>query len=356
MSRWLLSPLLAFCMSLMLITSLAPVFGFQIERQFDFWFLWLLVVLVVSLPLTYLEYALVKRAKTSILNALMSLTREADAALQWRIVGWLSVGFIPFLAGAMLSNSYALVSQFLVLSVRTELVFLVLAIASVLLSFLPKQWLVVMSIIVVLISLVSSYLFGYKPVAWHDTPIIFSEWGSATVLALIASGLGLGVYAQTQISQLMSTERTSQLVIPMWFAQVLAVIVFGFFTIHAQIPAFILLVAVIFVAAWLLQLAKQQLIERKVPLITAYIILLGALLIWLIPHVHGVFNILLMLWGLVSCLLYSIFAGWIMKISHLRKVLNFSHEMYYNMWRIAVRIITPLSIIVAIYALLLGYS
>ncbi|SDB92212.1 hypothetical protein [Acinetobacter boissieri] len=353
MSRWL-SPLLAFCMSLMLITSLAPVFGFQIDRQFDFWLLWLLVVVVVSLPLTYLEYALVKRAKTSILNALMALTREADASLQWRIIGWLSVLFIPCLAGAMLSNSYSLVSQFVPLSIRTEFVFLVLAIVAVVLSFVPRVWLAGISMVAVLISLVSSYMFGHEPLAWHNTPIVFSEWGSATVLALVASGLGLGIYAQTSIQQVITTERSSQLVIPVWLAQVLAVVVFGFFTIRAQIPALTLLVAVVFAAAWLLQLAKQQLIERKLHLIAVYMMLLGPLLVWVIPHVHGVFNLVLMLWGLVSCLLYSLFAGWMMKISHLRKVLNFSNEIYYNAWRIAVRIVAPVSIIVAIFSLLLG--
>jgi hypothetical protein len=53
------------------------------------------------------------------------------------------------------------------------------------------------------------------------------------------------------------------------------------------------------------------------------------------------FNILLMLWGLLICLIYSIFAGWIMKISHLRKSMNFSNELFYNLWRIAIRIVLP---------------
>src|SRR5690606_41483248 len=41
----------------------------------------------------------------SALQALSTLTREADASQKWRIVGWLSVIFIPFLAGAMLNNA-----------------------------------------------------------------------------------------------------------------------------------------------------------------------------------------------------------------------------------------------------------
>lgn len=354
MSRWL-SPLLAFCMSLVLITSLAPMLGFQIDRQFDFWLLWLLIVLVVSLPLTYLEYALVKRAKTSILNAFMMLTREADAAFQWRIVGWLSVIFIPFLAGALLNNSYTLIGQFVHLPIRSELVFLVLAMFAMLLSFAPRLWLAGVSVVAVLVSWATSYVFGYAPLVWHTTNIVFSEWGSATVLALIASGLGLGIYAQTSLHQILNTERSSQLVIPVWLAQVFAVVVFGFFTIRADIPALTFLLAVVFAAAWLLQLARQQLIERNINVIAVYLIILGALLIWVIPHAHRLFNLVLMLWGLVSCLLYSLFAGWMMKISHLRKVLNFSNEIYYNLWRIAVRIVAPLSIIVAICAVFAGY-
>jgi SNF family Na+-dependent transporter len=42
--------------------------------------------------------------------------------------------------------------------------------------------------------------------------------------------------------------------------------------------------------------------------------------------------------------------GWMMKISHLRKAINFSSEGFYNIWRIAVRIILPLAILMALVA------
>ena len=72
MSRWL-SPLMAFCLSFLLITTLAPVVGIQKDRQLDFWALWLVLMVVLALPFAYLEVALVKRAKTTALQALMSL-------------------------------------------------------------------------------------------------------------------------------------------------------------------------------------------------------------------------------------------------------------------------------------------
>lgn len=61
-----------------------------------------------------------------------------------------------------------------------------------------------------------------------------------------------------------------------------------------------------------------------------------------------------MLWGLLICLLYAIFVGWLMKISHLRKSLNFAQETTYNLWRIAVRILSPLAIVIAMVAVVLG--
>ena len=58
--------------------------------------------------------------------------------------------------------------------------------------------------------------------------------------------------------------------------------------------------------------------------------------------------------------MYAVFSGWQMKISHLRKALSFDHEMTYNVWRIAMRVVIPLAIVLAIvgiaqqaYALLL---
>ena len=40
LSRWL-APVMAFCLSFVMITTLAPTVGIQIDRQFDFWLLWL---------------------------------------------------------------------------------------------------------------------------------------------------------------------------------------------------------------------------------------------------------------------------------------------------------------------------
>ncbi len=349
MSRWL-SPLMAFCVSFLIIVTLASSVGIQIDRQLDFWLLWLGTMLILALPVVYLEVALAKRTKTSALNALSSLTRDADASQKWRIAGWLAVIFIPFLSGAMLSNIGGLLIAQSGLALNGQLLFIVLAVIAFGLSFLPRQILVLLTAVGVIVSLILANVFGTALQPWHVTSIEFREWGNATVLALVASGLGMGLYWQTLFAQ--QQESASRSALPVWIAQLVAVVAFGFFAVSNQIPAYTTTFATVVVTALLIQLAREQLVQRQISAIIQFTVLLVALLIWAIPDVAHIFNIVLMLWGLVICLIYSIFVGWIMKISHLRKAMNFSSEAIYNLWRIAVRIILPLSIVVAMVSVI----
>lgn len=231
---------------------------------------------------------------------------------------------------------------------------LILAGIAFVLSFLPRQILIILSAIAVVAAIVMGKMFGTPLTAWHMTPVTLSEWGSAVLLTLVASGLGLGVYAQSNAQAAKVTENTTPLVLPIWVAQILAVVVFGFFSAQTEISELTLLTTMVFGAALLLQFAKQQLQERQVSIIVQYAILLAPLCIWTMTVALPVLNMVMMLWGLVTCLIYAIFVGWIMKISHLRKALNFSNEMVYNVWRIAIRVIAPLSIILAIVGVVLG--
>jgi len=347
MSRWL-SPLMAFCLSFIIIAGLAPSLGIQIDRQIDFWILWLVSMLVLALPITYLEVALAKRSKTTALNALSSLTRDADASQSWRIVGWLAVIFIPFLAGGILFNISQSTMQIANLPIEGHLLFAGAAVVAFALSFAPRQILVGLITLGVLLSLILAQVFGTHLSAWHVTPVEFKEWGNATILALVATGLGLGLYWQTSLLNVQQNNEASKTAFPIWIAQLVAVIAFGFFAASAQIPAYTLLFTAVISAALLLQLGKEQLAQRQVAILIQFVMLLVALFIWAIPNIAVLFNPLLMIWGLVICLIYSIFVGWIMKISHLRKAINFSSEAFYNIWRIAVRIVLPLSIVLAL--------
>ncbi|MCU4323373.1 SLC5/6 family protein [Acinetobacter schindleri] len=350
MSKWL-SPLMAFCLSFLIIATLAPITGIQIDRQLDFWMLWLATMLILALPVCYLEIALAKRSKTTALQALSSLTREADSSQRWRVVGWLAVVFIPFLAGAMLNHASNVVS-IANLEVQQPVILAGLAIAALLLSLIPRLILMGITTVGVIASLVLANVMGTALPEWQVTPVQFSEWGNATVLALVASGLGMGLYWQSSLTAVKQQDVATKTVLPIWIAQLLAVIAFGFFAVKAEVPAFALIAAIVAAAALMLQMAREQLQQRQINVIIQWVIVAVATLVWLIPNITPVFNNLLILWGLVISLIYALFAGWIMKISHLRKSMNFSSEAFYNIWRIAVRVVLPVSIIVAIIAVL----
>lgn len=350
MSKWL-SPLMAFCLSFLIIATLAPITGIQIDRQLDFWMLWLATMLILALPVCYLEIALAKRSKTTALQALSSLSREADSSQRWRVVGWLAVVFIPFLAGAMLNHASNVVS-IANFEVQQPVILAGLAIAALLLSLIPRLILMGITTVGVIASLVLANVMGTALPEWQLTPVQFSEWGNATVLALVASGLGMGLYWQSSLAAVKQQDVATKTVLPIWIAQLVAVIAFGFFAVKAEVPAFALIAAIVAAAALMLQMAREQLQQRQINVIIQWVIVAVATLVWLIPNITPVFNNLLILWGLVISLIYALFAGWIMKISHLRKSMNFSSEAFYNIWRIAVRVVLPVSIVVAIIAVL----
>lgn len=351
LSRWF-APVMAFCLSFVMITTLAPTVGIQIDRQFDFWLLWLGTMILLALPIGYLEIALAKRSQTTALQALSSLTRDADASPRWRIVGWLAVIFVPFFAGSVLTAATHVVSQQLALAVSDQIVFSAFAIVALGLSFIPRQFLIALTTIGVIAAFILANVMGTHLTAWHWTGIEFKEWGNATVLALVASGLGLGLYWQSSLVAVKKQEAATSTALPIWVAQLLAVIAFGFFSVQAQLPALAWVFAAIMSAALLIQSAKEQLAQRQLAIVVQWAILLAAIAVWAVPQVEQIFNSLLMLWGLLICLIYAVFAGWIMKISHLRKAMGFSNELFYNIWRIAIRIVLPLSIVVAIIAVI----
>ncbi len=120
--------------------------------------------------------------KTTALNALSSLTRDADASQTWRLVGWLAVVFIPFLAGGMLSNAAQLLNQYALADMTSSVIFIALAVVAIALSFAPRLLTLALTAVGVLISLVLANLSGTGTAEWQVTPVEFSEWGSATVI------------------------------------------------------------------------------------------------------------------------------------------------------------------------------
>lgn len=85
-------------------------------------------MLLLALPIGFLEIALAKRSQMTALQALSTLTRDADASPKWRLVGWFAVVFVPFFAGSMINTSAHIVTEQLELDLPVQILFAVFAV------------------------------------------------------------------------------------------------------------------------------------------------------------------------------------------------------------------------------------
>ncbi|MDO4223437.1 MAG: hypothetical protein Q4D05_05335 [Acinetobacter sp.] len=342
--------LFAFGLSLLLLVSVAPMLHLTaLVQQWDFLLLWVLSSLLLTLPMIYLEIGLARRGKTTVVHALSMLTRDADAQPTWRIIGWAGAFFISFLAGALLSTVPVQILPWVGESVPYTGLFALLMIAVLALSLLPRLVLLGLLLIGVLVApfLVSSSFDFAQQFNLQWTLTSGQEWGLTVILALFATGFGMNVYWQNLLQADTSSSSATPTAWLIWLAFIVAGAVYVFLPINGVI-------ANIALAALLIQFVRTQWLDRQFNSILAWAFSILFMLVWLFPVLHqGLFYVLIVV-GLLLSLVYSIFAGWVMKASHLRKALNFSSEMSYNLWRVAVRIIIPLSIVAALIFTLLG--
>lgn len=347
LSSWT-APILAFCLSLVLSVTLAPTLGLVAYQQYDFWLLWFITMLILALPFTLLEIALAKRAKTTPLHAFSQLTRDADRSTKWRLISWAALLFVPFIAGAMLSFTAQQIQAVFNLDLQHSIIILICAVIAVALSMLARILLLVVALLATLGFVVISLLQS-TTATWQWTGIELVEWAKVVSLTLVSAGLGAGLYWQSAVQHAKQQEKTSGIVLPIWLAQGVGLGSLVFVAeIQSTVQVVVFAVAVCALAGLLLQFIREQAVERQLPLVMQAVVVLLPVLIWAVPQTSVWFYSVLIVYGLVLCLAHAIFVGWLMKISHLRKSLNFSSEGIYNVWRMFIRIVVPLSIVVAI--------
>lgn len=349
LSSWT-APILAFCLSLLLSVTLAPTLGLVAYQQYDFWLLWLMCMLFLAFPFTLLEIALAKRSKATPLQAFMQLTRDADRSTHWRLIGWGALVFVPFIVGALLNYAMSQVQSALSVNLHSSLTLLIAAVVTFGLSMLPRVLVLAATVLASLAFAVVSIL-GSTGGTWQWTSIEFAEWAKVITLTFVTGGLGLGLYWQSALQHTKQQSKLGSVALPIWAAQAVGL---GFLifvsNMQTAVQASLFLAAALALSALLLQFVREQALDRKLPLVIQALILLFPVLIWAIPQTNTMFYALVVAYGLVLSLLYAVFVGWLMKISHLRKSLNFSSEVVYNIWRVFIRIVTPLSIIIALVA------
>jgi len=340
--------------------------------EIDFWLLWLLAMVLVALPVIYTEIALAYRSVEGPLAGMQKLTREADVSPIWRSFGWLAALVSIVIAALVISGASTGI-----LSALTELnsvpnvpdfaVAAGLMVIAVLLSLLGIAPLPI-GLGLMVIGLLLGFANGVPSAGFAMTDVSLTEWARAVALALVSVGAGTGLYwfGQNLVSKQTVTAveannqqvknraatreyRATKLVLPIWMLQLLIGVV-ALFTSGMSLPPIGQLLywgGVLFVASYLLHYSTQQLTHKFGLLVSLIITFAVALLLVVAIPTAWLVGILVII-SSIAVLLLSVFAGWQMKISHLRKSLNFSNEAVYNLWRVAIRLVVPLALLLAL--------
>ena len=343
--------------------------------EIDFWLLWLLAMIVVSLPIVYAEIALAYRSVEAPLAGMQKLTREADASPVWRSFGWLAALVSIVIAAVVVSGaSTGILAALTDLNSAPDLPSFALGagliVITVLLSLIGVAPLPI-GLGLMVVGLLLGVANGLPTIDFAMTDTSLSEWARAVALALVSVGAGTGLYwfGQNLVSKQVITAvdanttnaqksarnraaneyRATKLVLPIWILQLVVGVVALLLSGMSLPPIGQLLywVGVLFVVSYLLHYSTQQLAHKFGLLISLIVtFVLALILVVAIPTTWLVG--LLVIISSIAVLLLSIFVGWQMKISHLRKSLNFGNEAFYNLWRIAIRLVVPLALLLAL--------
>lgn len=343
--------------------------------EIDFWLLWLLAMVVVSLPVVYAEIALAYRSVDAPLAGMQKLTREADASPIWRSFGWLAALVSIIIAALVISGAStgilaALTELNSAPTVPSFAIAAGLMVIAILLSLLGVAPLPI-GLGLMILGLLLGVANGLPHIDFAMTDISLSEWARAVALALVSVGAGTGLYwfgqnllakqALTAVdasnlnmqnsarNRTTNEYRATKLVLPIWLLQLVVGVIALFMSGLSLSPIGQLLywVGVLFVVSYLLHYSTQQLAHKFGLLISLVVtFVLALVLVIAIPSTWLVG--LLVIISSVAVLLLSLFVGWKMKISHLRKSLNFGNEAFYNLWRIAMRLVVPLALLLAL--------
>lgn len=339
--------------------------------EIDFWLLWLLAMVLVALPVVYAEIALAYRSVEGPLAGMQKLTREADASPMWRSFGWLAALVSIVISALVISGaSTGILTALTELNSAPDLPSFAVAaglmVIAVLLSLLGVAPLPI-GLGLMVIGLFLGVVNGVPSAGFAMTEVSLSEWARAVALALVSVGAGTGLYwfgqnlvnKQTmtavednrqQVQQRAAREyRATKQVLPIWMLQLLVGVV-ALFISGMSLPPIGKLsywIGVLFVVSYLLHYSTQQLTHKfglVVSLVMTFV--LAMILVVAIPTTWLVG--ILVIVSSIAVLSLSIFAGWQMKISHLRKSLNFGSEAFYNLWRVAIRLVVPLALLLAL--------
>ena len=335
--------------------------------QIDFWLMWLLAMVAVGLPLLYAEIGLAHRSQKIPAKGIQELTRQADTSTIWRSFVWLTVLLSLVIAGlsidAVSANLLEATQQLgLSLDVPPYALGVIMVVIAGMLSLLGGGTLVV-SLALIAVAFIMAAVTNMSSIALIMTEPSLGEWARAVTLALVSVGVGTGLFwfnnplvshdpnHSAEIGR-NTREIATKTVLPIWLTQLVIGSMALIFTTGSFAPITTLVYAfgVLAASAFFMFFSSAQIanvFQRfGVWIATAISIVLTILLV-VIASPQSLAVVLVVV-SVLSALVLAIFSGWQMKISHMRKSLNFSSEGIYNLWRVAIRILAPLLIIVAV--------
>lgn len=359
-------------LALAMTILLAPAAGWS-------WLAALAGLLLAAWPLALAERALAIRAGgRPLIAGMQHLTREADAPRFWRVIAWSSLAaslaalvLMALVAGVLLAQSVQTLAGGPMQQWPGSSLWPVLTVAALLFGSLRASWRVhvlfwLLPALALLLALGWQIRQQAIGTVLTDLPLAsVLPAGAGLLFGALVLGGGMGALwmqapavtagaaagadgARAKLPALLLTTLVVALLLAglqLGQAGQLATLLAGF----AAVLALTVLVQPLLAQARALQLP---------PLLAPWLVLVPAVLLAetvtffigrdALPQlVTG-----LAVWLLVNLLLMSLFAGWVMKISHVRKALQLPSEGVYNLWRVGVRLLAPITLLLAIWQLL----
>lgn len=355
-----LTPLVMLGLALSLLVAPVGAFRFSLLPV-------VLGFVLAGLPLVMAEQGMALRAKLAIVPGMQLLTRESDAPRYWRVLSWSSLG-----ASIMASTLVAVVAgekgtQVLQSLLGPEVhggdmwplvtLFVMLLGAMRAIRQVPL-WIWLMPLGLVLVLRIAEVLSGHLQPVHSDLvrTVSLSPAGGLLVGVLMAGG-GLAAHwsrfdhgdARGWLGRVVAT---LALVLMFWILQA------GPTSLEALVLGFI--VALLSLRALMEPFLAHARAKQWPPVVAPIVILIPMTIlaeaVWALggnDALPGLVRVLAA-WVSVNLLLTALYSGWIMKISHLRKALAFPSEGIYNLWRVMVRWVAPITLVVAWWQVLRG--
>ncbi len=329
------------------------------------WLYLALGLVLAAWPLALAERALAVRVNQPLISGMQVLTRQSDAPRAWRILAWSSLAasvllltLVAVYAGALLTQ--VLQTQELLSDLSTSGLWSAATVVVVFLGVFRRfssaalvWWL--------LPTLALSALLFWQ-MSQHATIALQTELTLAAVLpgqAMLLAGsllLGAGVMVRWPVV-------AAGVVLHAKAAVVLLILAAVFFaSLHhgsACLVAVLLSLVLLFLLLPTLAEPVIAAVQSRVssPLLATIAVVIPVVLLsqWVTLQL-GIEALqqglqLLLIWMAVNAFILAIYAGWVMKTSHARKALQLPSEGVYNLWRVAIRWVAPITLLVALYQL-----